>query len=361
MLLGALLRFCSAEAPYVLTCELCLDAWGQLGLGLADAPPETTESYDALEEASGGVGAAGRPVAAEKWARHSCSRARASREWTRRQGRDFVGRAMAIAFIQINDHPAAYPFYKDFAPKEPISPSGEMKLTKFHKTKALSALDLLKIIGAKATKGSEILIVTHGTDHGLILPLTPGNSTYLEQEPITIFFDTSVSRADKKAKLQVTETELEELEKAQKKVKKLALKRVEFRACHVGGDPKTLEALRDFFGARAAGAPDLDDAYTSMPSPYTGSTNSWWTTNTSAVIETMSGGGRVGYVLLNLQVTSFNFQWAVDDAVAQKEWVKKKYPLGKAVARPKAIHGMIDGAKLIFPGDTAYRTHLKST
>lgn len=272
---------------------------------------------------------------------------------------------MAIAFVRVDQHPAAVAFYKDFAPEEPIAPSGVMKVATVHKltSAAGTAYQLLKAILAKVTKkNSEILIVTHGTDEGLMLPLTTGNSTYLERDPIEIYLDTSISRADKRKKLQVTEAQLKLLEGVVQKVQKLALKRVELRACHVGQNVKTLEALRDFFGAKAAGAPDLQDAYTTTPRPFTGKSNSWWTTNASANVETMSRGSRVGYTLFGVTDVSFRFQWAVDTVDAQKEWVATHFPLGKRVARPPSIHGMLDpgGTQLIFPGDADYSTHLQS-
>lgn len=269
---------------------------------------------------------------------------------------------MAIAFIRIDEHPAAVPFYKNFAPEEPISPSGVMKLKTFHKIKDMTAYRLLKTIANKAKKNSEVLIVTHGTDRGLVLPLTNSNTVLLERESIRVFLDKSQSRADKLAKLQVNEKQLKLLEEAVKKVKKLALQRVEFRACNVGQNVKTLEALRDFFGARIAGGPDLQDAYVALPKPYTGKTDPWWSNNSKANVETMSKGGRVGYILLDVKPTSFRFQWAADTTEAQKEWVRKHFPRGKSVARPVAIHGMLDGTtKLIFPGDSNYLPHLQST
>jgi hypothetical protein len=111
-----------------------------------------------------------------------------------------------------------------------------------------------------------------------MLPLTSGNTTYLEREPIQIFFDQTLSRADKRSMLQVTEAQLKVLERTVQQVHKLALGRVELRACHVGEDRKTLEALRDFFGAKAVGAPTRQDAYSSMPAPFTGETNTWCVT-----------------------------------------------------------------------------------
>lgn len=269
---------------------------------------------------------------------------------------------MAIAFIQITEHPAAYKFYKDFAPKEPVGPSGALHLKAFHKISVKTAHELLKVIAAKAKKQSEILIVTHGNDQGLYLPLTRDNDVQLERTPIEIYLDPGLSRAEKRTRLKVDDDQLQALDRARAKVLALDLKRVEFRACFVGADVKVLEALRDFFGADIAGGPDLQDAYTPCPKPFTGATNSWWTNHSTAQIETMSGGKRVGYDLQNVTAVSFGFQWAVDDTAAQKEWVGRKFPAGKKVAQPAAIHGILDGTtKLIFPGESTYRAHLHST
>lgn len=270
---------------------------------------------------------------------------------------------MAIAFVRVDQHPAAVPFYK-FAPKEPIAPSGTIQIAAIHKlsrTTNTVYLLLKAILRRVSRKNTGILIVMHGTSRGLMLPLTSGNTTNLEREPIRIFFDQTISRADKRSMLQVTEAQLKALERTVQQVHRLALGRVELRACHVGEDRKTLEALRDFFGAKAVGAPKLQDAYTSMPAPFTGETNKWWTRHTFANVERMSGGKRVGYVLSNVTAVSFNFQWAADTVDARKEWVAKHFPLGKRVARPPAIHGMLDpmGHHLIFPGDKGYLRHLK--
>src|SRR5262249_38513757 len=145
------------------------------------------------------------------------------------------------------------------------------------------------------------------------------------------FLDTSKSNADKVKVLQLKdEAALKRFQSVWQQVQKLQLGRVEFRACHVGQDVATLGALRRFFGARIAGAPDLEDAYAPLPDPETAAVWDRIKNKTDAVTDSVAGGV-VEYVLeRNPESTiQFKFHWRVDTPKAEAAWLDKYFIMPK--------------------------------
>ncbi len=274
---------------------------------------------------------------------------------------------MATAFVS-EVHPAAAAYYRQ-AKKEPIAPSGELavrSVVPFKKTTSVE--DLLKLIARRTGKASDILIVSHGTDHGLIMHWTAGNRSNLERDPIDAFLDASKSDADKVKILQLKDQKtLKRLQTLWQAVQKLQLGRVEFRSCHVGEFPATLDALRRFFGAQSAGAPDLEDAYAPLGDL---EAEAVWKKNKNLADVTSEtvNGGVVEYVLeLNpASTTQFKFHWRADTTKAQAAWLDNHFILPRPAApgsHPAVLHAILASGRkyLHFPKDKSYRDHLKST
>src|SRR4029079_4907711 len=143
------------------------------------------------------------------------------------------------------------------------------------------------------------------------------------------FLDSSKSNADKVKILQLKdEKALKRFEKAWQSVQTLQLGRVEFRSCHVGQFDATLSALRRFFGAKSAGAPDLEDAYAPLGDP---ESDADWKKNKNLADSTTESvsGGVVEYVLEQnpANTTQFKLHWRADTPKAQAAWLDKHFIL----------------------------------
>jgi len=275
--------------------------------------------------------------------------------------------AVAIAFVS-DVHPAAAAYYRQ-AKKEPIAPSGDLAVTSIVPLdKKASVEDLLKLIAKKTPRGGDILIVSHGTDDGLILHWTAGNRSDLDKDTINAFLDSSKSNADKVKVLQLKdEKTLKRLQGVWQTVQKLQLGRVEFRSCHVGQFDATLGALRRFFGAKIAGAPDLEDAYAPLGNP---ESDADWKKNKNMAdaVSDSVGGGVVEYLLEQnpASTTEFKFHWRADTTKAQAAWLNKYFIMPKPATpgvHPSVLHGILSRERkfIHFPKDASYRDHLKST
>ena len=209
-------------------------------------------------------------------------------------------------------------YYADF-PREP-SPAGEMNLQKSDIVKIKDAtlesvLDEIAKVGA----GDAVMLVCHGYGEGLLMPLAKGGRLPAGREAITRLL--AVSEAQQRAKVvralpsgnenerkakidawqkltdqlagdidfgEVTLKEVEQkyehwlddmaknklllagvppratltrlVEKIER-VQSLKLKRVELRACNIGGFPEAMNAVKDVFGCSKLLAPDVGTFY----------------------------------------------------------------------------------------------------
>jgi hypothetical protein len=275
------------------------------------------------------------------------------------------GGALAIAIIQADEHPTAAPFYK-FAPKELVAPSGVMKITTRYRLTAMTAMKVFAQISRYASDKGEVLVVCHGTPVGPAIPLitypedTDGSA--LQQNAIVVLNDPSLTEDDAAHKLFMTTPQLRAFRAALEKVRKKKLKRIEFRACDVGADAATLQALRDFLGADVVGGPTQKDAYSpkfTFPKGYSKEDfAAWQTEHPQAVIESTPHGD-FGYDARKASDVAFSFAWNAESAKALKAWVAARFPSARRPGKPTAVHGFfLPDDSLVFPLPDYYLSNL---
>lgn len=273
---------------------------------------------------------------------------------------------MAVALVNEKQHPSAVTWYGEF-PDEPIAPSGVMSIATVVPVKFKTAHQLLQLIAANVkSTGEEVLIVTHATEFGLWLKWTATTTVHDDEGRVPLLDDDTIKvflgkrKQDKLDALGISEAQLKALEKARDAVVKLKLKRIEFRACHLGEYTHVLELIRKFFGAKHCGAPKLQDAYSPTPKLRPNSKSEWKKFPKSNI--EIFGGKRIAYRVFSFSNTgtAFKYAWISESTDAQKEWNKKHFD--KKVEKTKAIHGLVEVSQtgLIFPHDADYRTNLES-
>jgi hypothetical protein len=274
------------------------------------------------------------------------------------------GGALAIAIIQSDEHPAAAPFYR-FAPKEPVAPSGVVKIEKRYAVEKMTAMTVFERISKYAKERGEVLVVCHGTPVGPAIPLIPypegTDGSALQQNAIVVLNNPSLDEAEAADKLFMTIEELRKFREALEKVRKKKLMRIEFRACDVGANPDTLLALRNFLGADVVGGPTQKDAYTRFRLPKRFSKNGfarWHEQHPEAVIDS-TPDGNFGYEARKTSDVAFSFAWNAESAKALTAWVAERFPSARHPEKPPAIHGFfMPDDSLAFPLPDHYLSNL---
>jgi hypothetical protein len=179
----------------------------------------------------------------------------------------------ALAIIQGGEkgHPFAPPWYES----NPVEPSGNGSIT-------VKSVTVIKDISLEAVmdaiireKQTEIVVVTHGWSEGLAIPLVPGMAIPGGAQRQQIFplsadrsfddgggFKTPV-RSDKDVADQahLSEQQVRTLRAKMNQIRSLTLEHVAFRSCDMGKSQESLQAFRNFFGAKSVSAPKLLDSY----------------------------------------------------------------------------------------------------
>jgi hypothetical protein len=271
--------------------------------------------------------------------------------------------ATARAFIHASSrgHPAAAPFYK-LHPTEPIAPAGAFTVVVAARLKRLTALDLLQqmVRQAASLQAANVLLVGHGTDRGMDMPLAPGRASAarLQNNALELLFENEAGRvadADAARRLGLPTAELARLKRLVAHVRGLQIGRVEARACSVGASQTTLRNLRRFFGARQFGGSQVLDAFggfTPVRSRSTKAFEQWLQDHPTADVEGPSGH-RIAFTLRSSGLIA---ESAVESAKALELWATAKFPSGKP--RPKGevlYHALLDGGRPVFPNERRYR------
>jgi hypothetical protein len=170
-------------------------------------------------------------------------------------------------FIDNTAHPTAQLYYRQ-NPFEVIPdksggavPVGDIAL--------IGGMMLSGILAAilKATKpGGDLLIVSHGNDWGLSLPIgtIKHQRSTLDQGSIAVIRDNlagSETDANAAKQLFLSTADYVTLKDRIQRLQQLKLRRVDLRACNPGASENTMSALLEFFGSDVLCAPDILDSF----------------------------------------------------------------------------------------------------
>ena len=199
----------------------------------------------------------------------------AARAWI--SGRPFrvLGRSRkrlnALAIIQADEgvkHPSAKPWYS-LNPMEPIGDGSTITVQNvIEPPSPMTFESVLDAIIQK--KDSDVVIVCHGYDGQLALPLIKDSALGTFSDIIIkVAADQSFVEgglktpiiADKDIDPNLKEDQAKNLRAKMNQIRGMKLNHVAFRSCDLGKSRDSLDAFRRFFGSKSVSAPILYDAY----------------------------------------------------------------------------------------------------
>jgi len=256
-----------------------------------------------------------------------------------------------IAFIDSGAHPAAPGFYSMF-PREPILPNGHFQVNSTVALKGMTVIELLTSI--LQHKSKDILIVSHGTGGGLLIPLTSKTGHTLDITAMDVF-------AGKlpEFNLELGKHDIDALKDKVAQVKKMGLRLIVFRACHIGIAPDVLKKLKQFFNCSVVCGPtDLDGFGKIDVGPPTTNPKTWeqWLQHHPGAVVEFAPPNRFAWTDSYPSLMSAAI---VESDKAINDWVSKHLPgASGSVSKVFPYHALASGNKIIFPGDSTYRDHL---
>jgi hypothetical protein len=272
-----------------------------------------------------------------------------------------------IAFIDTSAQAAAPGYYHVF-PSEPIPGTDSLMVSKTIPLKNRSVENLLTQIAASAKPGSNIILVGHGNDRGMIFEFSRKgtDSVQLELGPMdAVRRDLNGEvKEDDTAKILMTGLPAwKKIKGLVQKVQKLGLNRVDMRSCKVGADPVVLSAFQEFFGCNTACAPVLYDEFGVIDfGKPTANPDVWdkWTKEHKDFV--MTGAAPPDRCAIAVQWTPKNQLFGMADSPdAMANWVKTHLPPGSYRAGDTVFfHGVTQLGKMpIFAGDPDFRKNLR--
>lgn len=202
----------------------------------------------------------------------------AARAWSTGKAFRIRGRARrplnALAIVQGGErgHPSAPAWYQS----NPIEPIGNRKQIVVKNVIKLDDMTLDSLMDVMIReKEKEVVVVCHGWSEGLAIPLMGGGIIPGGAQRQQIYglsadrsFDDgglktpiiSVQEVASRAHLQ--ESDVTRLRTKMNQIRDLKLDHIAFRACNMAAESTdTLQAFRNFFGAKSVSAPKLEDSY----------------------------------------------------------------------------------------------------
>ncbi|HEY4365112.1 MAG TPA: hypothetical protein VGN17_29385 [Bryobacteraceae bacterium] len=184
------------------------------------------------------------------------------------------GRMNALVVIQGGDkgHPSAPPWYRS----NPVEPIGKGSTITVKETAVIKDMTFEAVLDAIIkNKQSDVVIVCHGWAEGLALPLMAGGPTpggAQKQQIFPLSADGNLkgegglkapvrSDHDVAGQAHLSEAQVKTLRGKMNQIRGLGLNHVAFRSCDMGQDLDSLQAFRNFFGAKSVSAPKIFDSY----------------------------------------------------------------------------------------------------
>jgi hypothetical protein len=258
----------------------------------------------------------------------------------------------ALAIIQGGErgHPFAPPWYRS----DPVEPIGNNSKIVVKDVTVLEDMTLESIMDTIINaKEKEILVVSHGWSEGLALPLMKGRGITGGAQRQQIFplsadraFDDGpiktpiISVKDVADHAHLSEQQVTALRAKMNQIRSLGLDHVAFRACDMGQSTDSLQAFRNFLGAKSVSAPKLQDSYGQFTSLIGGSVDAWAKTKRKEGFR-VSVDLQVGFGIKNTAPLVYKIVSRAADDKAFAAWVKVHITDRVALDKVIVYHGMI--------------------
>ena len=165
-----------------------------------------------------------------------------------------------MVIINETEFPTAPAYYR-MCTWEPVAGRGHLRLGRVIAEQNLTMEKVFDIILRSApAQGGVIMLVTHAAPEAIILPLVKGHKRVALRDAM-LLLSSGRSASSIYQQLDLSEKVVERLLKKMHAVHEKKLARVEVRGCRLGQDRSTMQAAKDFFGARCIGAPTEFNAY----------------------------------------------------------------------------------------------------
>jgi len=286
-----------------------------------------------------------------------------------------------LALIDAAAHPAAAPFYRLF-PYEPLARATDIHIDQIREVRPISLEAILTAIRDHAQPGWCVVIVSHGTEMGLSVPLFNRHGSHGvrgDHRIMAVLDDATRSDAEVAQILLIPDPQhagaarAHSLRELAAQVKQKRLKRIDLRACNTGIRPDVMRTIKAFFGANWLGAPDIRDSYAQLnpgtPNADPGFWQHWLQSHPRNHVYEVPNHGRLALAVTGGAAghTSFGLSALVDRSGSVGFWIDVYLSrLHSAVPYSHGgipIHALFDTVApfpLIFPGDEdQYVSHIQ--
>jgi hypothetical protein len=258
----------------------------------------------------------------------------------------------ALAIIQggKRGHPSAPPWYRS-NPVEPIGHRSQIMVKSVTVLKDMTLESIMDVIIREKQK--QIVIVCHGWSEGLAIPLTDtgiiaGGAQRQQIFPLSAdrSFDDGgmkspvISVQDVAAQAHISEQQVTKLRAKMNQIRDVKLEHIAFRACDMGQSTDTLQAFRNFFGAKSVSAPKLEDSYGQF-SPLLGAGVEAWTKTKRKERFHVWIDRNVAFGIRDAGTLSYQIVCKAPDNKTFVAWVKAHISDQVGLDRHVVYHGMV--------------------
>ena len=285
----------------------------------------------------------------------------------------------AIAYIDRAAHKSAEAYY-NWADVEPITFGGTvidlLQVSSTYGLHGLTFFDVMHNIGTSLGQGEGAVLVGHGNDHALLLPLSKKTTQKLTRKTVTTL-NNYLSGADKRTAVQVagsvdirikSKTTFLDLCDWIEVVRERNLGHVALRACNLGqSGVGFLEELKILFNCKMVSGPMIKDAYISWnPNNVAHSLEDfekvikdpkfrhmvvWGTTPNRVAIQTSQSASQAAD-------HSFSIESLAESSTAIQAFLDEQFPTTKRLlyrlGESVPIHGFYYKGAVVFPNTDYY-------
>lgn len=289
----------------------------------------------------------------------------------------------SFAFVDTSAHPRAVDYYQMFH-SEPIGASGAIPVDGIEGIARLTLEALLDGILRRVGRNENIVIVSHGQDIGLALPLVVGPPStpraraealgMLGSDRETVFDGMMAPPVSVEQIQQSTHLAADQITRLRQKmnsVRALQLNHVALRACNIGTWGNALSTIRAFFGSRAISGPDIRDTFGSLnfgtPTTDARVWQSWERGHPDAFVEG-SSPNRVGlHTTTPTARHAYTLSAIADSSAAVRAWASRHLLGGSSATYTSGAvpyHGLFNMSRapgqspIYFSGDASFRSHI---
>lgn len=279
-----------------------------------------------------------------------------------------------IAFIDMNAHAAAMPWYRT-NPREPIGSGRVLQVSQAVPLSPASLDGLLDAILRSARAGDNIIIVGHGRELGLAMPLLPRSRTRARAEIVALLAADretggslpmpARSSAEVARSCGIPPIQVDQLRAKMNRVRALRLQHVALRACNTGGWPDALRKYKPFFGATEVSAPDRRDVYGTLnPGGLVANMDAWVSRHSRGHIYVEGvAPDRVAIQTEGGATEDHAYSIAVESLRGLNAWAARNHIAGTGTGT-RLYHGQFltrglpNQPRIVFCGTTDYANHI---